>query len=55
MGGYVMYDARRVTTRDALVIALAGPAANLVGALVSGWLAVRFAGAAWFSRSRSSC
>jgi hypothetical protein len=50
MGGYVMYDARRVTTRDALVIALAGPAANLVGALVTGWLAVRFAGAGagWF-------
>ena len=47
MGGYVMYDARRVTTRDALVIALAGPAANLMGALVTGWLAVRFAGAGW--------
>jgi hypothetical protein len=48
VGGYVMYDARRVTTRDALVIALAGPAANLAGALVTGWLAVRFAGAGWF-------
>jgi Zn-dependent protease len=47
MGGYVMYDARRVTARDALVIALAGPAANLMGAVVTGWLAVRFAGAAW--------
>jgi hypothetical protein len=47
MGGYVMYDAREVTTRDALVIALAGPAANLIGALITGWLAIRFAGAAW--------
>jgi hypothetical protein len=46
MGGYVLYDARRVTPRDALVIALAGPAANLVAALVTGWLTIRLAGEA---------
>ena len=43
VGGYVRYDGRRSTPRDALVIALAGPAANLGGALLTGWLALRFA------------
>ena len=38
VGGYVLYDGRRSTPADALVIALAGPAANLLGAVVTGWL-----------------
>lgn len=38
VGGYVAYDGRRATPVDALVIALAGPAANLVAAVVTGWL-----------------
>jgi len=46
VGGYVMYDARRLTTRDALVIALGGPVANLLGALVTGVLTLRMAGEA---------
>ena len=43
VGGYVLYDGRRSTPRDTLVIALAGPAANVAGAVLTGWLAVRFA------------
>jgi hypothetical protein len=46
VGGYVLYDGHRSTPRDTLVIALAGPAANLAGALLTGWLAMRFAHAA---------
>jgi membrane-associated protease RseP (regulator of RpoE activity) len=44
VGGYVLYDGRRSTPRDALVIALAGPAANLACAVVTGWLTMRYAG-----------
>jgi len=47
VGGYVLYDGRAATPLDALVIALAGPAANLAGAAVTGWLAT----AMWSSGS----
>jgi hypothetical protein len=40
VGGYVLYDGRAATPLDALVIALAGPAANIVGAAVTAWLAM---------------
>ena len=40
VGGYVLYDGRRSTPADVLMIALAGPVANLLGAAVTGWLAV---------------
>jgi membrane-associated protease RseP (regulator of RpoE activity) len=46
LGGYVLYDGRRATARDVLVIALAGPFPNLLGALLTGWLALRCLGAA---------
>jgi hypothetical protein len=46
VGGYVLYDGRRATPRDVLAIALAGPFANLLGALVTGWLAMRYLHAA---------
>ena len=46
VGGYVMSDVRCLTTRDALVIALGGPVANLAAAVVTGWLTLRFAGEA---------
>jgi hypothetical protein len=39
VGGYVLYDGRAATPLDALTIALAGPAANLVGAAGTAWLA----------------
>ena len=39
IGGYVLYDARRSTPADILVVSLAGPAANLLGAVATGWLA----------------
>jgi hypothetical protein len=44
VGGYVLFDGRRLTPRDALAIALGGPGANLLAAFVTGWLTVRFAG-----------
>lgn len=47
VGGYVRYDGRDATPHDAFVIALAGPLANLGGALVTGWLALRCSGAPW--------
>jgi hypothetical protein len=40
----VIYDGRSATPRHVLVIALAGPAANLVGAAVIAALAVRAEG-----------
>jgi hypothetical protein len=40
VGGYVVYDGRRSTPVDVLVVALAGPAANLLGAAVTGWFAL---------------
>jgi Peptidase family M50 len=39
VGGYVRYDGRTASPLDVLVISLAGPAANVVGAAVSLWLA----------------
>jgi membrane-associated protease RseP (regulator of RpoE activity) len=48
VGGYVRWDGSRATPLDVLVIALAGPLANLAGALLTGWLALRYLGAtAW--------
>jgi hypothetical protein len=41
VGGYVLYDGRAAAPADVLVIALAGPLANLAGAAVTGWLALR--------------
>jgi hypothetical protein len=41
VGGYVIYDGSSATPRQVLAIALAGPAANLVGAAVVAGLAVR--------------
>jgi hypothetical protein len=41
VGGYVIYDGRSATPRHALAIALAGPAANLLGAVVIAALAYR--------------
>ena len=41
MGGYVTYDGRDATPADVLVIALAGPAANVAGSFVTGWPALR--------------
>lgn len=44
VGGYVSFDGRSATPRQILAIALAGPAANLLGAAVTGALAVRAEG-----------
>jgi hypothetical protein len=44
LGGYVIYDGRSATPRHVLAIALAGPAANLLGAAVIAPLAVRAEG-----------
>ena len=42
VGGYVRFESHRATPPDVLVIALAGPFANLVGALLTGWLELRY-------------
>jgi hypothetical protein len=44
VGGYVIHDARSSTPRHVLAIALAGPAANLLGAAVVAAFAVRAEG-----------
>ena len=44
LGGYVIYDGRSATPRHNLAIALAGPAANVLGAALTAVFAVRAEG-----------
>jgi Peptidase family M50 len=59
VGGYVLYDGRRSTPADVLVIALAGPVGNLLCAAVTGWLALgagpSFVASLWLLTFGSVC